>query len=241
MNVIRKACSPKNFMLGRPGGLRPAAIVIHISEGTLASADAWFSTDAARVSAHYCVGRNGEVHQYVSEEDTAYHAGIPVDPTWRLLWPRVNPNFYTIGIEHEGRAQDPWPDLQYAVSAELVGEIAARWSIPIDADHIVMHREIRGSKTCPGFIFSREKLLSLIPLAAPAKPGKTVTLITQANIRADQPNRSSAIRQVLEQGISVPITSTAEGENVAGNAAWYRLQDGGFLWAGATDTPNPAT
>ena len=74
-----------------PGGLQPAAIVIHISEGTLSSADAWFNNEAAKVSAHYCVGRSGEVHQYVSEEDTAYHAGSPVNPTWRLLRPRVNP------------------------------------------------------------------------------------------------------------------------------------------------------
>jgi N-acetylmuramoyl-L-alanine amidase len=241
MNVIRKACSPRNFMPGRPGGLRPAAIVIHISEGTLASADAWFSNDAAKVSAHYCVGRSGEVHQYVSEEDTAYHAGTPVNPTWRLLRPRVNPNFYTIGIEHEGRAQDQWPDPQYATSAELVAEIARRWSIPIDADHIVMHREIRGNKTCPGYIFSRKKLLSLIPPAVPAESGKTVMVITQANLRADQPNRSSGIRAVLNQGTSVPIASVAVGESVDGNATWYCLQDGGFLWAGATDAPNPAT
>ena len=155
-------------MPGRPGGLRPSAIVIHISEGTLGSADAWFNNEAAKVSAHYCVGRNGEVHQYVSEEDTAYHAGSPVNPTWRLLRPRVNPNFYTIGIEHEGRAQDPWAEEQYAASAALVAEIARRWSISIDADHIVMHREIRSSKTCPGYLFSRERLLSLIrPLDAP--------------------------------------------------------------------------
>jgi N-acetylmuramoyl-L-alanine amidase len=162
MNVIRKTCSPKNFMPGRPGGLQPAAIVIHISEGTLASADAWFNNDAALVSAHYIVGRSGEVHQYVSEEDTAYHAGSPMNPTWRLLRPHVNPNSYTVGIEHEGRAQDQWTDAQYATSAELVAEIARRWSIPIDPDHIVMHREIRASKTCPGFVFSRDKLLTLI-------------------------------------------------------------------------------
>ena len=162
MNVIRKPCSPKNFMTGRPGGLRPAAIVIHISEGSLASADAWFDNAAAQVSAHYCVGRAGEVHQYVSEEDTAYHAGSPVNPTWHLLRPHVNPNFYTVGIEHEGRAQDEWTDAQYAASAQLVLEIARHWSIPLDADHVVMHREIRGNKTCPGFVFSRDKLLSLI-------------------------------------------------------------------------------
>ena len=234
MNVIRKACSPRNFMPGRPGGLHPAAIVIHISEGTLASADAWFNDDSAVVSAHYIVGRSGEVHQYVSEEDTAYHAGSPVNPTWRLLRPHVNPNFYTVGIEHEGSAQDQWTDAQYATSAGLVGEIARRWSIPIDADHIVMHREIRGNKTCPGFVFSREKLLSLIPSEVPPEPGKTVMTITRANVRADQPNRTSAIRAVLNQGASVSVASVVVGESVDGNAEWYQLQDGGFLWAGAT-------
>ena len=234
MNVIRKSCSPKNFMPGRPGRLQPAAIVIHISEGTLASAGAWFNNDAALVSAHYCVGRSGEVHQYVSEEDTAYHAGSPVNPTWRLLRPHVNPNFYTVGIEHEGWAQDQWTDAQYAASAELVGEIARRWSIPIHADHIVMHREIRSNKTCPGFVFRREKLLSLIPSELSQEPGKTVMTITRANVRADQPNRTSAIRAVLNQGASVSVASVVAGESVDGDAEWYQLQDGGFLWAGAT-------
>ena len=162
MNIIRKPCAPKNFMHGRPGGLRPAAIVIHISEGTLASADAWFNNDAALVSAHYIVGRSGELHQYVSEEDTAYHAGSPVDPTWRLLRPHVNPNFYTIGIEHEGRAQDQWTDAQYATSAELVDKshgAGRSRSMPITS---YCTAEIRGNKTCPGFIFSRDKLLSLV-------------------------------------------------------------------------------
>ena len=61
MNVIRKSCSPKNFMPGRPGGLQPAAIVIHISEGTVASADAWFNNDAAQ-AVFSSRGRSSEVH-----------------------------------------------------------------------------------------------------------------------------------------------------------------------------------
>ena len=32
----------------------------------------------------------------------------------------------------------------------------------IGLDHIVLHREIRANKTCPGFVFSRDKLLALI-------------------------------------------------------------------------------
>jgi len=242
MNIVWKGCSAGNFRPGRPPGFRPSAIVIHIAEGTLDSVDHWFNNAIAKVSAHYCVGRGGEIHQFVHEEDTAYHAGNAVTPSWKLLRPGVNPNFYTIGIEHEGRAQDQWTEAQYNASAELVGEIAERWSIPLDQDHVVMHREIRASKTCPGFVFDRNTLLARIP--PPPVPGPasdTVTLITQANVREERPDRSASIRAVLDSGTKIPIDGVVVGEMVSGNAAWYRLQAGGFVWAGATDVPIPAT
>lgn len=155
-------CSEKNFRVGRPGGLKPTAIVIHISDGCLASADAWFHNPEALVSAHYIVAKNGAIHQYVKEQDTAYHAGAPVNPTWKLLRPGVNANWYTIGIEHEGKPEDAWCDEQYRASAELVADIARRWEIPIDEDHIVLHREIRGDRSCPGLVFDRATLLATI-------------------------------------------------------------------------------
>jgi len=68
----------------------------------------------------------------------------------RLLKPGVNPNFYTIGIEHEGKPDDVWPDAQIAASAALVGEVAARWKIPLDNMHVIPHHQIRSTKTCPG-------------------------------------------------------------------------------------------
>jgi len=157
-----KGCSAANFRAGRPAGFKPIAIVIHISEGCLSSADAWFNNPQAQVSAHYIVAKSGEIHQYVKERDTAYHAGAPLDATWKLLRPGANANWYTIGIEHEGTAQDVWPDAQYQASAHLVADIAQRWSIPVDADHIVLHREIHGDRSCPGFVFDRSKLLALI-------------------------------------------------------------------------------
>jgi N-acetyl-anhydromuramyl-L-alanine amidase AmpD len=40
-------------------------------DGTLAGTDAWFTNPASQVSAQYGIGKNGEVHQYVKEEDTA--------------------------------------------------------------------------------------------------------------------------------------------------------------------------
>ena len=142
-------CAPGNFRKGRHGHA-PRAIVIHIIVGSLASAGLTFRDPRSSVSAHYGVGKSGQVQRFVEETDTAFHAGTVVRPTWKLIDPHVNPNYYTIGIEHEGQPQIAWPDEQYATSAMLVREIAARWKILLDRDHVIMHREIRASKTCPG-------------------------------------------------------------------------------------------
>ncbi|NJL16247.1 MAG: N-acetylmuramoyl-L-alanine amidase [Nitrospira sp.] len=112
-------------------GFRPEAIVIHIMEGTLKGTDAWFRNEESGVSAHYGIGKTGEIHQYVGESDTAWHAGRMVAPTWQLLKPDINPNWYTIGIEHEGRADTPWPDAMYETSARLIDEICRRGQSPV--------------------------------------------------------------------------------------------------------------
>lgn len=147
MNIIQKK-SP-NFWAGRKG-YRPEGVVIHIMDGTLVGTDSWFANPASQVSAHYGVGRTGEVHQYVKEEDTAWHAGRVDAPVWKLIKPNINPNLYTVGIEHEGKPEDVWTDAMKQSSAELVREICQRWQIPIDRNHIVGHFEIFSKKpNCP--------------------------------------------------------------------------------------------
>jgi N-acetylmuramoyl-L-alanine amidase len=140
-----------NFTPGR-GGYKPDVIVIHVMEGTLAGTDSWFTSEASNVSAHYGIGINRAVHQYVQETDQAWHAGRVDRPSAAVVKQRsgVNPNRYTIGIEHEGTASSVWPDTMYEDSARLVASIAAKWDIPIDRAHIVGHREIYAAKTCPG-------------------------------------------------------------------------------------------
>lgn len=150
MSITRVGCSTSNFRRGRPIGFHPEAIVIHSLESDLATAERAFNTPGSQRSAHFGVSKRGEVHQYVEEKDTAFHAGIVINPTWTLLKPKVNPNFYTIGIEHEGPAENPWPAEQLAASARLIAEIAARWSIPLDGEHVIRHQEIRASANCPG-------------------------------------------------------------------------------------------
>lgn len=147
MNIIQKKSS--NFWVGRKG-YRPEAIVIHIMDGTLSGTDSWFANPTSQVSAHYGIGKNGEVHQYVQENDAAWHAGRVDTPVWKLIRPNVNPNLYTIGIEHEGKPNDVWTETMKQSSATLIREICQRWQIPIDRDHVVGHFEIFAKKpNCP--------------------------------------------------------------------------------------------
>ncbi len=239
-------CAEANFVKGRANGMKPEAIVIHIISGSLESAKAQFADPASQLSAHYGVGRDGAVLQFVEEEDTAFHAGIVVSPTWKGMRGGLNPNLYTIGIEHEGGPTDTWTDAQYNASAQLVAEIAGRLAIPLDPDHIVLHQEIRASKACPGGQFDRDKLIVLAKQAVPAPPNgihelvTRVTVISKANLREARPSTDARIAGVIDEGAAVTVTGfTDAGERVSGNACWYRTEDGNFLWAGATSEPHP--
>lgn len=138
-----------NFWQGRRG-YKPEAVVIHIMAGSIQSCDSWFNNPNSQASAHYGIAKNGEIHQYVKEEDAAWHAGGVYNPTWNLIKPNINPNLYTIGIEHEGQPGDIWTEQQKQASASLIREICERWQIPIDRDHIIGHYQITAKKpNCP--------------------------------------------------------------------------------------------
>lgn len=128
---------PNNFRQGR-SGTRIDRIVLHWIVGTLKSAGVTFANPNRNASATYGVG-NGEVHQYVKEEDTAF-----ANSNWGM-------NLRAISIEHEGGPNIPITDATYETSAQLVADIAKRLGIPLDRTHILGHREVSDAKTqCPG-------------------------------------------------------------------------------------------
>lgn len=139
MNIIQKP-SP-NFVPGR-GIYKPEVIVLHIMAGTLQGTDAWFMNPNSKVSAHFGVGFNGEIHQYVRESDTAWANGIVNSPSFRLYKPGINPNLYTLSIEHEGFNLTDASDAERNGSVELIKNLCATYNIPIDRDHIIGHYEI---------------------------------------------------------------------------------------------------
>jgi N-acetylmuramoyl-L-alanine amidase len=233
-------CPATNFHVGRRG-FRPEAIAIHIIDGSFEAGESVFRDPTTQKSAHYAVSKTGVVHQYVDENDTAFHAGIVVNPTWSLLKPGVNPNFYTCGIEHEGRPDDVWPDAQLAASAALILQIAARWAIPLDSKHVFRHHEIRASKTCPGNWLQIDNLLARIPNS----PGLTlianasVQTVKNVNLRQARPNTAASIVGVIPANTNIAVAGFAAGERVEGNSYWYANAQGNYFWAGATNMPDP--
>lgn len=163
LKIVKK--KTLNCRKGR-AGMRPIAIVIHVMDGSLRGTDSWFAAKESGVSAHYGIGRSGEVHQYVDEADSAMHVGLVDSPNWSLLrltpaGRPINPNYYTLGVEHEGKKGEPFTDAMYATSSELIAAIALRWSIPIDDEHVIPHHAIRASKPCPGSGVDLKKLIAM--------------------------------------------------------------------------------
>jgi len=81
------------------------------------------------VSAHFYVRRTGELWQFVSCDDRAWHAGAS---SWRG---RDNCNDDSIGIELEGLEGEPFEEAQYDTLADLCPAIARHYPIAFIAGH----------------------------------------------------------------------------------------------------------
>jgi N-acetylmuramoyl-L-alanine amidase len=186
-------------------------------------------------------------HQYVGETDTAFHAGRVWKPVWGHLKPKVNPNLYTIGIEHEGQGESEWPDAMYESSAKLIADVCTRWSIPIGRDHIVGHREIYGRKTCPNDVVDFNRLIALARAVATSPTrynfipeSGSVRARVSLNIRRGAPTTTVPTVRTAEPNAELEFVGwTSNGMSVNGNPHWYRDEDGNYFWSGATSRPTP--
>jgi N-acetyl-anhydromuramoyl-L-alanine amidase len=97
-----------------------------------------------RVSAHFFIRRDGEVVQFVSTEDRAWHAGVSC---WQG---RERCNDFSVGIELEGCDSMPFEAVQYERLVELIAVLRQRYPIR----GVVGHSDIApGRKTDPGPCF----------------------------------------------------------------------------------------
>lgn len=97
--------------------------------------------EGLQVSAHFFVRRNGDLWQFVSANDRAWHAGTS------SYQGRPNCNDYSIGIELEGLEGDCFEPAQYETLQSLLPALAQQYPIA----HIAGHEHIApGRKADPG-------------------------------------------------------------------------------------------
>lgn len=147
--VTKKAWANKaNYEVGRAGYKIKGIVIHHAVTTNISAVDATFANPSRQASAHYTVGGK-EIHQHVSEANTAWHCG-----NWYG-------NHATVGIETVNSTLAP----DYKVSDEslntlikLVADIAKRnnlGKLKIDpkADYPTLsgHKDWYGAATaCPG-------------------------------------------------------------------------------------------
>ena len=111
-----------------------------------------------RVSAHLLIRRTGEIVQYVSLQQRAWHAGLS------NFAGRSRCNDFAIGIELEGCDDVRYTKEQYQLLARVIGILRQAWPI-LTQERIVGHSDIApGRKTDPGPAFDWTHLYTLIGL-----------------------------------------------------------------------------
>ena len=115
-----------------------------------ASAHPYFEQiSAQRVSAHFFIRRDGEVVQFVSCDQRAWHAGAS---HWRG---RDNCNDWSIGIELEGLEGERFERAQYRALIRLVHSLRVRYPLT----EIIGHEHVAPSrKADPGACFEWPRL-----------------------------------------------------------------------------------
>lgn len=99
------------------GGCKPRYLILHIMEGTLAGTDSWFRNPAAEVSAHFGVGKDGTLYQWVDTADTA--------------WAEAAGNPVAVSVECEGLSGDSLTDAQVKALGGLMAWCHAEYGIPL--------------------------------------------------------------------------------------------------------------
>ena len=132
--------------------------VLHLFAGTLdcASYAAYESLRGLRVSAHFFIRRDGEIIQFVSCHDAAWHAG---ESCWRG---RHRCNDFSVGVELEGSDDVAYESAQYEALATLIEGINC---LPSAAAVVLVagHADIAPQrKTDPGDAFDWRRLFALV-------------------------------------------------------------------------------
>ena len=145
--IRQKPASTSNYTKGRAGRKINKIVIHHAATTDFDGIARTFQNPAKKVSAHYGVGRNNDVDQYVQEADMAWHSG------------NREANYTSIGIENVNSSGAPdWNVANETVDTlvQLVRDIAIRNNLlPLDVGrNLFQHKDFK--KTfCAGVLGGR--------------------------------------------------------------------------------------
>ena len=163
-SVRQNPATPSNYTKGRQGATINKIIVHHAATTDFDGIGRTFSNPAYGTSAHYGVGQNQNVDQYVQETDIAWHAGN---------WPA---NTTSVGIENVNLTGGPqWAvaDSTFDTLVELVRDIASRNGLLplVVGKNLFGHKDFIAT-ACPGQLYPRlQELADRVNGGKPTPPG----------------------------------------------------------------------
>lgn len=122
-------------------GYTPTFVVLHGTAGGTSAAgiDDWFTNgivngSPVQASAHVIIDQQGVVIQGISFEQAAWGNGVITAGHKSFIDDTINPNYYTISIEHvhaDTANADPLTAVQIATSIDVVRTICQSYGIPM--------------------------------------------------------------------------------------------------------------
>lgn len=126
-------------------------IIHHTAQESLAQTVRTFTLAHTKVSAHYVIGKNGEVVQMLNDYQRAWHAGA-------ARWGNITDlNSVSLGIELDNNGVKPFPALQINALIRLLDSIKTQYNIP--TANFIGHADIAPTrKNDPSALFPWKEL-----------------------------------------------------------------------------------
>lgn len=205
----------------------PQTIIIHTTNGRYNSSygsEAGYLYSAFNVSAHYLVGKAGQITQFLNPRiHRAWHAGVVSSQRWN--------NNNSIGIEcHYTPGEGPWPIFMKQALTELVKYLIGEFHITL-AVNIDTHRKVAipiGRKIDPsGFpdneFYTWRESLFIPPMT------KYRVIPPVVNVRQSPKRIDTNIAGVLYAGdefYSAALKTDENGEYISGKNTWAHITKG---------------
>lgn len=222
-------------------GLKPTHVVLHATAGGSSAQNigAYFANGTEQASAHFIIGQDGTIVQGVPCSLAAWGNGIIDNP--RISLPGgINPNLYSISIEHVKPSTDNSDQLtsaQKSISFQLIQAICDHYNIPKRPGDlfggVISHADIDSVSRarCPG-PYPWSELWTFLKGGTPVTPSKwqIADAASEWNSTATMfpgnaaPNYTSGIAQAwrdrLYKGsrMGPPLTNEYDSTDWGGNA-----------------------